>query len=68
MSFFGYVKIPDAVVQLSIEQEYFLLRCSKATALDPMKSSFFTHLQRQRAITEFLKSGNKISEGINYEI
>jgi hypothetical protein len=66
LAFFGYVRVPFAVVQLSVEQENFLLECHK-NETDPHGQLLFSEYYRgQRALTEFLKSGLFLNNKENY--
>jgi hypothetical protein len=61
MAFWGYVKIPTAVIQLSIAQEHFLDKCRKHESDPRGKEYFAKYLEGQKAITSFLRSGRLIS-------
>ena len=55
LNFFGYIKIPVEVVQLSIEQEVFFERIIEY--IPETKEIFELHLKGQKTLTQFLKSG-----------
>jgi len=61
MAFFGYVKIPTEVVQLSVAQEEFLKKCLKHASDPRGRALFDMKLEGQKAITGFLRSGKLIS-------
>jgi len=62
LAFFGYVKIPRAVVRLSMAQEDFLRRCMFSHADPKEKRVFCKFLEGQSAITAFLRSGRFLGE------
>lgn len=61
LGFFGYVKIPKAAILLSIEQEIFLEKIQKLENDQKGKEIFENYLEMQRALTQFLRSGQLIS-------
>jgi len=61
MAFFGYVKVPKAVVTLSIAQELFLSKCHELESSQKGKECFARFLEGQKTITSFLRSGKLIS-------
>ena len=61
MAFFGYAKIPVAAIHLSLKQEQFLSKC-RDLETDPKGRVYFDrHLEGQKTITSFLRSGKLIS-------
>ena len=54
---FGYVKIPKAAVQLSIEQERFLELIRDHVGDRPFETLINKHIKGQKTLTEFLRSG-----------
>lgn len=63
LGFFGYVKIPLALVQLSIEQEAFLKTLIRVFDNTPgIKGTFKVYLNNQRAMTEFLRTGRLLTK------
>jgi len=61
MALFGYVRIPTAVVQLSLAQEQFFDKCREYESSQKGKEHFAKHLEGQKTITGFLRSGKLIS-------
>ncbi len=58
LAFFGYVKIPQAAVQLSFEQEVFLEKLQKLYDEKSQGNFLFAHhLKIQKTLTLFLRSG-----------
>lgn len=57
LGWFGYVKIPLAVVQLSIEQELFFRTMLKNKSHPTEKKDLLRYLKGQKTLTAFLRSG-----------
>jgi hypothetical protein len=57
LGFFGYVKIPVSVVQLSMKQENMWKQIVDNVTTVENKEIFGLHLKAQRTLTNFLRSG-----------
>jgi len=62
LAFFGYVKIPIAVVMLSTMQETVFETMIKSEPSEKGKLYLSRFLKGQRALTEFLRSGKLLNE------
>lgn len=61
LGWFGYVKIPLAVVRLSMEQEVFLRTMLECSPYPVEKKYLFKYLEGQKVLTLFLRSGKLLS-------
>ena len=57
LAFFGYVKIPTEAVQISIVQEDFIKLVCKYLKTEETKKVGHKHLELQKTLTQFLRSG-----------
>jgi hypothetical protein len=57
LAFFGYVKIPLEVVQLSIQQEKILQEIADCITDTGDRVTFLRHLAAQKTLTKFFRSG-----------
>ena len=57
---FGYVRIPKELVQLSIMQEDLLKRIIGRSNKAPLREMFDPYIKGQQAITHFLRSGRML--------
>lgn len=62
LSFFGYTKIPKAVIQLSLLQEIHIEKWCRATKKHKgWHDEFESYLKAQKTITRFLQSGRLLT-------